>query len=210
MSRKVRSDARLKNLPEERQEAIADYARTHSIEETIEWLRADGVVSSSGALSNFLADWRLSEQMDLNATTVGVLMQSAKREHPEFTESQIAMLGQAFFSALALNQQDPDIWVATQRLALDKESAAARAAFEREKIDLRKQAEARAREKLKFEREKWIEESCRKILAAATDRRAQEIAELPVSNEEKIALLRSEYFRDVDELEKSGEVKLPQ
>ena len=142
MERKTRSDAKLGTLPEDRQSVIADYARTHSLAETLAWLRAD-------------------------------------------------------------------VWTATQRLNLDRESAKTRFEFEREKIELRKQAEARSQEKLQFEREKWITESCRKILAAATDQRAKDIAELSVSNEEKIKLLRKTYFADVDELEKSGEVQIP-
>lgn len=50
---------------------------------------------------------------------------------------------------------------------------------------------------------------CEKFLAWYQDKRAREIAESSAPNEEKIRRLRSEYFADVDALEKSGKVVLP-
>ena len=209
MERKTRSDAKLGTLPEDRQSVIADYARTHSLAETLAWLRADGLQTSEGALSTWLSSYRLSQRLGRNESTVETLLRQLQTTRPDWTADQLHSAGQAFFSALAIDEQDADVWTATQRLNLDRESAKTRFEFEREKIELRKQAEARSPEKLQFEREKWITESCRKILAAATDQRAKDIAELSVSNEEKIKLLRQTYFADVDELEKSGEVQIP-
>ena len=188
MERKTRSDAKLGTLPEDRQSVIADYARTHSLAETLAWLRADGLQTSEGALSTWLSSYRLSQRLGRNESTVETLLRQLQTTRPDWTADQLHSAGQAFFSALAIDEQDADVWTATQRLNLDRESAKTR--FE-------------------FEREKWITESCRKILAAATDQRAKDIAELSVSNEEKIKLLRQTYFADVDELEKSGEVQIP-
>jgi hypothetical protein len=40
--------------------------------------------------------------------------------------------------------------------------------------------------------------------------KAREIAERPMSNAEKIALMRQVLFADVDELERPGEIVLPE
>ena len=210
MNKKARPDSVLKTLPADRQGAIAEYALGHTLAETVKWLRADGVHTSSSALSLFLSSYRLSQRLAHNESTVDTLLTKLQGTRPDWTAQQLHEAGQAFFSALAIDAQDADVWTATQRLTLDRDSARTRAEFEREKIDLRRQAEARSQDKLRFEREKWIQESCKKILAAATDAKSREIAELNVSDEEKIKLMRQTWFADVDALEKSGEVKLPE
>lgn len=53
------------------------------------------------------------------------------------------------------------------------------------------------------------DQTCEKFLAWYQDQRAREIAESNAPNEEKIRRLRSEFFADVDALEKSGKVVLP-
>jgi hypothetical protein len=53
-------------------------------------------------------------------------------------------------------------------------------------------------------------EACGLFLKWLRNEKAREIAESPISNAEKIALLRQPLFADVDELEKSGEVALPE
>jgi len=58
-------------------------------------------------------------------------------------------------------------------------------------------------------RERFERETCGLLLRMFNDERARQIAEGPESNEEKIDAMRREYFKDVDALEKSGEVQLP-
>jgi hypothetical protein len=53
-------------------------------------------------------------------------------------------------------------------------------------------------------------ETCEKFLAWFKDSRARDIAESKATNAEKIAALRQAYYSDVDELEQSGKVVLPQ
>lgn len=65
-------------------------------------------------------------------------------------------------------------------------------------------------QKLAMERERTEVITCRLFLKWFRDARTREIAESNVSNAEKIAQLREFYFSDVDALEKSGEVQLPE
>jgi hypothetical protein len=119
--RKPNSNAVLKTLPDERQATIAQYARDHSLEETAKWLGDDGIKTSTGALSNFLSWHSLQQQLSRNASTVETLLAEALKANPNWTPAQIEQAGQAFFSALALEQQDPKQWFFAQQLALKKQ-----------------------------------------------------------------------------------------
>jgi hypothetical protein len=65
------------------------------------------------------------------------------------------------------------------------------------------------RERLGLLREKSETESCGRFSKWVRDTKAREIAESSMSNAEKIALLRQALFADVDKLERSGEIVLP-
>lgn len=58
--------------------------------------------------------------------------------------------------------------------------------------------------------QKFEVEVCEKFLAWFHDAKAKAIAESQATNSDKIAALRQAYYADVDALEKSGEVQLPQ
>ena len=77
------------------------------------------------------------------------------------------------------------------------------------KIELRQRAEARQASKLKLEREKFERDYCQKLLDKATREAVERIAGSPMSNAEKIAAMRKEVFKSVDELEASGTVEIP-
>jgi hypothetical protein len=119
--RKPNSNAKLKTLPEDRQAAIAEYALNHSLEETVKWLRSDGLPTSSAALSLFLSWFRLRSQLTRNESTVDTLLEKLQVARPDWTPQQIQQVGQAFFSALALEQQDPKTWFLTQQIGLKRE-----------------------------------------------------------------------------------------
>jgi hypothetical protein len=59
------------------------------------------------------------------------------------------------------------------------------------------------------ERDKFARETCTLFLKWVADKKARDIAESNMSSADKIAALRAEYFKDIDALEKSGEVQLP-
>lgn len=119
--KKPRSDSPLKTLPAARQDAIADYARDHSLVETVAWLKADGLQTSKSAVSDFLS-WRaLQIQLRQNSNTVETLLAELSATNPDWTPDQIQQAGQAFFTALALEKQDPRQWFLNQQLALKRE-----------------------------------------------------------------------------------------
>ncbi|HXP59674.1 MAG TPA: hypothetical protein VN829_04235 [Dongiaceae bacterium] len=65
------------------------------------------------------------------------------------------------------------------------------------------------RDRLGLLREKLESELCGRFLKWFQNAKAREIAENQTSNAEKIALLRQAVFGEIDELERSGEIVLP-
>jgi len=107
---KPRSDSKLKTLPPERQADIAAYCRDHSLTETLEWLKADGLKTSLGALSEFLSWYVLQQQLDRNESTIATVLEDLKRNNPSMSQKELDAAGQMFFSALAIQQQDSLTW----------------------------------------------------------------------------------------------------
>ncbi len=134
IGRKPRADSRLKNLPDDQQAEIAEHARHHRLVETQAWLRERGIRTSTGALSDFLSWYRLQEAIRRNEQTVATLLQWWQTQHPQASAEELEQIGQAFFSALALQQQDSRAWAAIQQLALRRRQID----VERDKLELLK------------------------------------------------------------------------
>lgn len=189
MSRKPRADSRLKTLPQERQDAIAEYARDHTLADTLKWLREDGLQTSMAALSQFLSWYSLHEQFRQDESTTEALLEELKREVPALTEEQLDELGQRTFSLLSIRRQDLEGFVAIR-------SARAKAEIEKAKLQLREQAERRLAEGLKLQREKFRRETCELFLKWWEDKQAREIAASSDSFADKIRRLDQLMFPD--------------
>jgi hypothetical protein len=191
-NRKIRQDARLKQLPLERQAQVMEYLDGppgHSYADTLTWLREDGFDTSVGALSEFRSWYRLQQQFTQDASTVESLVEQLKRDMPNLTEEQLDDLGQRTFSLLAIREQDLGGFVRVR-------SARMKGEIERAKIQLRETAEKRLQEGLKLQQEKFRRETCEMFLKWAEDGRARDIANAPVSNSEKIERLGALMFGD--------------
>lgn len=163
--KKPRSDSPLRTLTEAQQA------------EVIEWLKAKpqgavraqiqathGFSPSSAALSGFWSWWHLRDQLARNEAVVdGLVARLAERE-PALSPERLQEIGQSFFSALAIEQQDAKAWALTQR-------------------------EGIRRQALALEQAKFRRETCALFLKWAEDKRAQEIAAGAASNSTKIEQL---------------------
>lgn len=128
--KKPRSDSTLKTLPPERQHDIAEYAGGHSLQDTVAWLKADGLATNKSSLSEFLSWHALQQTLRRNETTVETLLADFKSRNPEADPEEVQQLGQSFFTALALQQQDPQQWLWIQQTQLKKQQLE----FDREKF----------------------------------------------------------------------------
>lgn len=193
--KKTRSDSILGTLTEERQAEIADYARTHSIDDTRAWLKADGVKVSSGAFSSWLSSWSLSQRFQQSESSALQFKDWLQQAFPKMSEQELDSRAAMIFQFEALKSGDPDTYLAFA-------TARHKAAMDKAKFDQKER-------QLALDIEKFQRETCELILKAAGDARAQSIATSNVGNEEKIAQLRQLYFSDVEALEQSGSVQLP-
>lgn len=109
---KPRSDARLKNLPDERQAQIADFARTHSLAHTVEWLAGQDMKTSLSAVSQFLRWYRVKQGMANNEATLREKLTNVLREDP--SHLRFDTLGRTLFSISAILEQDPRAWYRAQ------------------------------------------------------------------------------------------------
>lgn len=177
--RKPRPDARLKTLPEERQEQIAEHARTHSLVEVVSWLKLDGFVTSCAAVSEWLSWYSLRAQLKRNENTVETVLEELKAGRPELTEAELFAAGQSFFSALAIEERDAKSWKRTQDLRL--------------KAGL-----------LKLEQQRFEAQTCELFLKWIEDQRAKDIVESKSANSEKIEQLRQLMFGDLNSAEQGA------
>lgn len=117
-TRKPRSDSRLKTLPEARQDAIVEYARSHSEDEVVAWLRADGLVTSRNAVSEFLNWYWLQQQFKRNELVSQQMIENLRRTSPTMLEEELARAGASFFEQLAIEQRDARAWKQARELRL--------------------------------------------------------------------------------------------
>lgn len=189
--KKPRADARLKTLPEERQQQIIEHMGAHKLAETRAWLRQDGVETSSAALSLFWDWWHLRKQFTQDEETAATILEELKREVPNLTEAELDELGQRTFSLLAIRRQDADAFVKVR-------SARSHAQLEIEKLKLREKAEARMQEALGLQRKKFQRETVELFLTWLKDKRAVEIAEnTGLKRKDQIEALGQSMFGDL-------------
>jgi hypothetical protein len=118
---KTRSNAKLKTLPEDRQADISDYARDHSLAETVQWLAANGVETSTSALSLFLSWFNATQQLARNDAVTQEFLDKYEHPAPKISPDRLHQIGHSFFATMALEKQDPKIWYLTQQIACSKE-----------------------------------------------------------------------------------------
>ena len=137
---KPRADAKIKTLPEERQADIADYARDHTLAETITWLATNGVQISSGPLSDFLSWYHLRRQLDQNHSAVQQIIAALKEQDSLITPEQLNEIGQKFFVSLAMEKRDPRSWYLAQQIACRKSEIQLDFQKYRDQLQARKEA----------------------------------------------------------------------
>ena len=199
---KIRSDSKLKNLSEERQEQIIAWSKRPKTEDHpggLAWAReqlaTDGIKVSTGTLSEFVSWYSLQQRFSKASARAKQIEELLLERDPNMSPEKVREMGQAIFTLEAVDAGDAATFVSLESLKLAQESAAFKGKIVAAKHQLA--------------REKFAVETCKCFLAWFKDAKAREIADSGLSNADKIAALRAEYFKDVDALEASGGVNLP-
>ena len=123
-TRKVRSDAVLKNLEDERQAEILEYTRKHRLADTAKWLAQDGITISGPALSNWRAWYLQKLAYDQREERILNKVLYYKEGHPKATKKELDDLGEDLFNRLAIDQEDVRAWSMAQQIQLKRERQA--------------------------------------------------------------------------------------
>ena len=194
--RKPRSDAKLLQLPEERQAQLAEWLLDGMpYHQAMDAVRKEfGFQTSMGALAHFWKEACVPHLLTRRARAVATaedVAAAAAATPGRFDQATIDALKQRAFELTMSPQAKPADVKSLFMLVLKSRDQ-----------DLKG-------DQLKLARRKMERETCELILKAARDERVREIETTAAPHEEKIRLLREHYFADVDALEKAGGVELP-
>jgi len=143
VSRKPDGRCELNRLSPDRQADVADYAASHTLPETVEWLKNPGwppepgdttqagpggtpsppghpqeTAVSRSALARWLPDYRLRQRCAQNRNSVGALIKELRSARPAWTPDEVHQAARTFFEALAVQREETRLWALTQRLDL--------------------------------------------------------------------------------------------
>ena len=152
---KTRSDAVLKQMAERSQEfgeKLAGWCRTKKTEDhpgglqyAREQLAADGTKTSLRQVSEFFSWWEMRESFQAMSSRTENFEALLREEFPDASPEKIAGMTQLHFEIISSNAGNSEDFVNLQYLRLAKDSAATKAGFEKQKIEIRRQSEARRR-----------------------------------------------------------------
>lgn len=185
MSKKVRADAVLKNLPEERQGEIFERCRTETLAAVRKWLAQDGIKVSQQTLSEFYSWYALRASLKEAESDTENLLELIRKDAPELPEERLASIGNALFNLRAIKQQDPKLFLAFQ-------TARHRAEMDRLKFEQRDRQLKQQAESLQLEREKFEFDAAKACLAALPELKV--IGSSKADDTTKIEAIRKRLF----------------
>lgn len=111
-NKKTRADSVLGRQTPERQEQIAEHARTHTLAETAAWLKSDGIKLSSQNLSSWLSDYRLHCIFRHSEAKAGQFKEWLAKSMPSLSEEQLDQRAALMFQFQAVESGDAETWLA--------------------------------------------------------------------------------------------------
>lgn len=178
-TKKIRGDSVLGTLPEERQAQIAEHATTHTLKETVAWLKAGGggtsagITISSGALSRWLSSFQLRRLFQMADADTTEFIRQLKERNPNLPESELQQFGAEYFQMQAVKIGDA-------RTFLKFATARTKAQLDKAKLELKKGEAARDERRLRLLEQK----------AAQADAARQTLGDAKLSETEKQQRIR--------------------
>lgn len=216
MTRKTRSDAVLKQLPEELQEQIIEWADVPRSEEcrgghahAVAMLKAQGIKTTVSRVSDFYTWWQLCRTLD-HAEEDSQEAANWMREFQPGDEETARKFGEFVFLQKAVRSQDVRVFCAATAAADSRRKLEERAEANAVSAKLQERAIAQRADVLQLARDKFETEVAKMLLDAALRARAEAIAASSRPHAEKIAAMRQAAFADIDALQASGTVVIPQ
>jgi hypothetical protein len=135
MTRKINSNAALKNLPAKIQAAvIAHIEQGNDFAETAEWLRKKArIEATSESVGALYRRHSLRELLQSSAELSQALAEECKERGWVKSVREQRAAAQVFFNRLALGKQDPKLWSMVEEVNIDRDKVD----LERKKLRLR-------------------------------------------------------------------------
>ncbi|MDD5349494.1 MAG: hypothetical protein PHQ12_04710 [Chthoniobacteraceae bacterium] len=209
MPRKIRSDSLYAQLTPEQRDLLFEWLLDEGLSyEAAALLCTEkfGLSPSHSALCGFLAQHGFAWRMDRAKQLADDKATSLPKD---FDSKKKAALAQREFEK-AFNDLSTQEVIALQRLDLDRQIARTQGEIELEKLKIARIKLQQKEEDQALAREKFETDVAEKLLDAALRSAAEKIATSDLSNAEKIAAMRKAAFADVDELQASGKVVIPE
>jgi hypothetical protein len=205
--RRIRADAKLRDLSEDQRKQVLHWFAQCGWASCLVRVRTElGIETNRDSLYKAIKRW---ENEEANSVYLSIARSQAEMEAESkggMTLEEIEEAVDRNFIVLASQTKDLKEYKDLRYLQVTARSARQRAQLEKVKLDLKKlQIEQKDRD-FALQREKFVTESCEKIMKAARDPKVREIVESEKTNAEKIAEIRQLYFADIDAVK----VELPE
>lgn len=184
--KKPRGDSKLKTMSKADQAKLASWLDQETQPAVVKKVQKEfGISTSPSSLSDFYQWFHLTAQLQEAASFADQLKRDLK-DIPglKLDSDQISQAAQVAFEIQAMKNKDGKLFLGLRR-------------------------ERTRREVLALDRERFETEVVGNALDIFESDKLRQIAESNAPRAEKIAAIRKEYFKDVDELQNSGKVALP-
>ena len=196
--------SKLSVLTAEQADAVFEFGESHTLEVACKHLADEyDIEISKDGLSKWLNRERAEREFEQHLQRLTIADKRADSiaksvgVSQKLTGANIALLSTALQTALLAEDKD-GIEAASKALSL-----VVGASTSQQKVTIAADVAA-------LNRDKFEVETCELFLRWSTDQKARDIVESSVPNAEKIAALRKTFFADVDAMQASGKVVLPE
>ncbi len=141
----------LNRLPEDRAAEVADYARTHTFDETVAWLAKGGVKTSCSAVKRWFHKWSLQQCFKAAESSADEFRDWLAKSFPKMSQKELDRRAGLMFQFKAVKSGDAKTYLAFA-------TARHKAKMDRVKFNQRERA-------MTQDREKWLAAQKTKIEA---------------------------------------------
>ena len=151
MNRKPNPRSPLNRLPEDRAAEVADYARAHTLNQTVGWLARNGLKTSHTALGRWLKRWSLQQRFMAAESSANRFRDWLAKSFPKLSQKELDRRAGLMFQFEAVESGDAKTY-------LSFVTARHKSKMDRATLDQRERA-------MTQDREKWLAAQKSKIEA---------------------------------------------
>lgn len=210
LARKPRRDAKLLGLPERDRKLVAGWLQSDGWQACLQRIATQlQIRCGKSALYEALAYWESEERRDRVRAKAFAQIESEAAEKGYTPQQRMAALDRRMAEIFAAEDQHKEYQDARYLMIAD-ESARTKGELEKVKLKLKERGLAQKDREIWIAMERLLDDKSEWMLSDAARAKADEINASGMSHAEKIKAMRAAAFADVDAMQKSGKVVLPE